>query len=474
MWKNLNIILWISLIWISGALPALGTHIKVSNKSYSNKKVVIYSYQSPINNQKVDLFSGAFDATGKLEVEIPNTKTVKGYCDLGTYKFIFFLVPKKEYSVILPPFKEKNSQQKNSLYFKHQPYIVGFKNLDKEDINYKIQQFDQRYDALFSRYKQDLFFRRNRTVLEKALGELSEMDNPKDSYLHHHIEIRKSELIASVKGYSNWETTTHVLNKMDYLFYHDTYIRYFNRILDNELYKQAMSIDNKALKQAINSSDYTKIRHYFINKGLGHKFVDHYILKGLHDALYYKSFKEQTLLSLIKQLSLKGSSKSVKQEAKEVLKEYHGKVKRSIKIEAKNIRCYSSGASSDLSWKNKYQYWAFLDLDNMEASQQIKELNDLNAQLKQILNIAIVTTNDKRNSPLLKDFKGSIMVANHGYDLKKKCQITGTPTYVLLNKKMEIINSNALRPTRGFQNYFVQFYREEYIKEQRAKYKKSS
>ncbi|QZE14514.1 hypothetical protein K4L44_01190 [Halosquirtibacter laminarini] len=471
MWKRIIKHSLLTVIGIAIRIPLMASEISIQNESYANMQVQIYTIQSPININKVVIWEGKFDSKGYIHAEIPLKETIKAYIDLGIYQFLFYLDKDQNYTLKLPLFKKQSNNFKNSIYFKRQPYQVGFEKLQHKDSNIAIGEVEYVYRTKCQKYGQQLFYQHSKSRLKKIVASIDSLDDPNNKYLHTFIELKKRELTASVYGYNSLQIVKENLSTLPYEYTHDQYIQYFNTVLNNDLYKLALSTDQKKLFNAINNGNINTIRESLKSCGITNQLIDPYILKGIKDALYSNSFKKKTLLQLINMMTHSENHHTSK-DAKDILTNYHEQISKIIKVSPEEVQIDNLHASTIEAPRTKYQYWAFIDLQNGNAKQEIDQLNNLAHNLGKILNVSIVTTKENRTDSLFNNFHGTLIIDhNKTTNLKKKCRVVATPTFVLLNKKFKVVKNNALRPNRGFQEYFLKYYREEYIKEQRSKYR---
>ena len=114
--NNITIVLLLSLISVQ--LNAQKSVLSGKALDYSSKEITFYTIPDPVLRQKLELASTKVATDGTFSVTLPVNQTIEIYADLEKFCGTMVIEPGKNYTITLPPFSLRNSNEAHSSYFK--------------------------------------------------------------------------------------------------------------------------------------------------------------------------------------------------------------------------------------------------------------------------------------------------------------------------------------------------------------------
>lgn len=427
-----------SLTEISGFAPA-----------YVGKEIEIYQISDFITLREERIASSTVkeDSTFSLVFNLDETR--KLILKSGNNKANLFAAPSGKYEVLVP---EKS---------KYDPYNPSgnfveliFYNLPKEDINYKILEFNRWNDEFVARY-----YTKNNADSKYFVARLDtfKMDVEKyyradtnDRYFNYHRKytIAKLDDLRFMGARNQYEKYDFYIRSTPVYYQNEAYMQYImhfyekllpriNHELNNQVYLGILKSSPTAISRAL-SKEYTLSKQY--------KLRELIMLKMLSECFYEKDYPQTNILTILDSVSkgaLYPENKIVAQNIRFRLME--------LSAGSKAPDFLLKDGSQDLtlqSSQKKYLYLFFVDPTSLDNLKQMNLLKPIYERYKDNFSFVMVYK-DKPEADLTKlrnEFPWKVIAAKESNSIFKNYNVVNYPYYVLIDPFGYVINAPALGP----------------------------
>ncbi len=444
---------WILLFFVSIVFSQIHgqslTEINGYAPAYVGKEIEVYQISDFITMREERIASATIKADSTFSLVFNLDETRKLILKAGNNKANLFANPNGKYEVLFP---EKS---------KYDPYNPSgnfvelvFFNLGKEDINYKILEFNRWNDEFIARY-----YTKNNADSKYFVARLDtfKLDVEKyykadtnDRYFGYHVKytIAKLDDLRFVGNRNQYEKYDFYIRSTPIYYQNEAYMQYIlhfyekllprvNAELNNQIYLGILKSSPTAISRAL-SKEYTLSGQY--------KLRELIMLKTLSECFYDKDYPQTNILTILDSVSkvaLYPENKLVAQNIRFRLTEL------SPGSRAPDFLLKDEGKDLTLqSLQKKYLYLFFVDPTSLDNMKQMNLLKPIYERYKDNVNFVMVYK-DKTEvdfSKLKNELPWKVISSNETNSIFKNYNVVNYPYYVLIDPFGYVIGAPALGP----------------------------
>ena len=435
--------------------------VKISGKApgYSSNTIDLYTLHDFISEEKVKLGTLRFSSDGAFILTADITETNICLADFDGYQGMIYLEPGKSYEIVFPTKQTLTEAQKRNPFVKPEPVWFGIVSPDKNDLNYKIQQFEQEYAKLESKYFDQIFISQTKSLVD-TIKLILDNSFPKTNlpFFEAHKLFRKANLDFALNQGKTAEFMETYFSSHKPAYNLAAYAVIFNQVFTNYFSR----LNNPEINKEINSANLQKLDEYFQQKLHFNKELSHLVLlKSLNDAYYSKQFAKASVLKMLGQVKSPDWN-AFEQETAQLISTklvYLTSGTTPPAISLKNL----NGQKVNLAdYRNTYIYLHFTDPQNTICRQHLDALKSISARYKEKLIIINVISDGKgfRNE---NGWPG--IFATTETNIEASYKVKTFPNSFLIGKDGKLLLSPAPNPIDGLDRQIGQLLKSDYIRE---------
>ncbi len=435
--------------------------VKISGKAsgYASNFIDLYTLHDFISEEKVKLGTLRFSSDGAFILTADITETNICLADFDGYQGMIYLEPGKSYEIVFPPKRTLTEAQKRNPFVKPEPVWFGIVSPDKNDLNYKIQQFEQEYAKLESKYFDQIFISQTKSLVD-TIKLMLDNNFPKTnlSFFEAHKLFRKANLDFALNQGKITEFMETYFNSHKPAYNLAAYAVIFNQVFTNYFSR----LNNPEINKEINSANLQKLDEYFQQKLHFNTELSHLVLlKSLNDAYYSKQFTKASILKMLGQVKSPDWNAFEQETARLISTKlvYLTSGTAPPAISLKNL----NGQKVNLAdYRNAYIYLHFTDPQNTICRQHLDALKSISARYKEKLVIINVIPDGK-------GFKNESawpgIFTTTETNIETSYKVKTFPNSFLIGKDGKLLLSPAPNPIDGLDRQIGQLLKSDYIRE---------
>ncbi len=459
------------LVLISVTLNGQKTVISGKAVDYSKKEISFYTIPDPVLRQKLELGKTTVAGDGLFSVTLPINQTIEIYTDLEKYCGTMVAEPGKNYTVTLPPFSLRTSNEAHSPYFKPTPYWLGLPDADQSDLNFAIRSFVSDFNHETYSNTVQIYQRKSKEVVSEIIARLQEKYAANGN---SYFKTLEKYYFAELEYAINPLTPEYIINKYfakePVQMHHPDYQRAFQKIFTDFLHKQSQHIQNRRIIDITNSGNYSELVKFFENKGYKKEFAELVVLKGLNDGYYTGSFSKEGVIKAVESAQAAISWESLRPIA---LRVKNNLVRLAVGGKAPEIKL--NNLKNEVvtldKFRGKFIYLSFFNSRSADCRQELDSIVSIEKKLRQVLSVVSVSLDDNfENASKLWKEKGypwELLNGAKQNQLIVNYKASITPAFYLIGPEGNIQLSPAPFPSQGFEAMFIRLFRDFRFKQQR-------
>lgn len=461
--KSLSLFFLLLGLFSLNEVRSAQVHIGGKAPEYAQNAIDLYIYHDLVTEEKVKLGTLLFNSEGSFELNVDIPATSLAMADFDGYHGMIYLEPGKSYEIVFPPKRNLTEAQKKNPFVKPDPVWFGLKSPDKNELNFKIQQFEQEYTTLENKYFDQIYVSQSKNMVDTVKQKLDQLFPKSNNQLFElHRLFRKANLdFALNQGKSKdfMETYFCTVKPVPAL---GAYSVIFNQTFSNYFEKLYTAPNNKKFKELISAASLQKLDNYFRDELHFNKDLSHLVLlKSLADAYYSKQFPKTSVLNMLGQVKSPEWSDFEQKIAKltEAKLTYLSSGTFPPAIVLKNL---NGQKVSMADYKNSYIYLHFTDPKNLICRQHLDALkNTANTYKDKLVIINVIP--DGKGFKNENNWPGIFTISETNLELSYK--VKTFPNSFLIGKDGRLLLSPAPNPIDGFDRLMGQILKSDYFKE---------
>ncbi len=443
---------WSASVNISGKAP-----------EYALNSIELYILHDFISEEKIKLGTIHFNAEGSFNVDIEIAETNLCMADFDGYHGMIYIEPGKSYQIVFPPKRTLTESQKRNPFAKSEPVWFGILNPAKDELNVKIQQFEQEYAKLENRYFNQIFTNQSKSLVDTVNLKLDkEFPKTNSDFFESHKFFRKANLEFALNQGKSAEFMETYFSNLRPVYNLEAYSVIFNQVFMNYLSMLSNTSHGTDVKKLINSTNLPNLDDYFQKKLHFNKELSHLVLlKSMNDAYYSKQFSKASILKLLGQVKSPEWSAFEQKTALLISSKltYLASGTNPPSIILKNLNGQKVHFSD---YPNTYIYLHFTDPKNSICRQHLDAMKAISARYKEKLIIINVI-------PENKGFKNENgwpgIFATTESNIDDSYKVKTYPNSFLIGKDGKLLLSPAPNPIDGLDRQLGQLFKSDYFKE---------
>lgn len=444
-----TLILFFVFILFSRVLGQSLTEISGFAPAYAGKEIEVYQISDYITLREERIASSTVKEDSSFSLVFNLEETRKLILKSGNNKANMFASPAAKYEVLFP---EKS---------KYDPYNPSgnfveliFYGLPKDDINYKILEFNRWNDEFVARYytknnADSKYFVARLDTFKMNVEKYYQADTL-DRYFNYHRKytIAKLDDLRFMGSRNQYEKYDFYIRPTPVYYQNEAYFQYINHYYEKLLPRIHSEINNRIYLGILKSSPSA------VYNAMGKEYTlhDNYrlrelvMLKTLADCFYEKDYPQTNILTILDSVSKFGlfpENKLIAQNIRFRLTE--------LSSGSKAPDFLLKDGSQDLTLQNfqkKYLYLFFADPTSTDNMKQMNLLKPIYERYKDHFSFVMVYK-DKPEidaSKLKNELPWKVIPAKESNSIFKNYNVVNYPYYILIDPFGYVISAPALGP----------------------------
>ena len=439
--------------------------VKISGKApeYAMNSIELYVLHDFISEEKVKLGTIRFNAEGAFNVDVEITELILCMADFDGYHGMIYLEPGKSYPIVFPPKRTLTESQKRNPFVKPDPVWFGISTSDKNELNFKIQQFEQEYAKLENKYFDRIFVNQSKSLVDTVKLKLdAEFPKTNLAFFESHKFFRKANLDFALNQGKSAEFMETYFSSIKPLYNLAAYSVIFNQVFMDYFGMLTNASNSAEIRNSINSANLPKLDDLFQKQLHFNKELSHLVLlKSMNDAYYSKQFSKASILKLLGHVKSPEWSDYEQKTGQLILSKltYLASGTNPPTIALKN----QSGQKVSFSdYPNTYIYLHFTDPKNSICRQHLDALKAISARYKEKLIIINVIP---ENKGFKNDSGWAGLFTTTENNIETSYKVKTYPNSFLIGKDGKLLLSPAPNPIDGLDRLLGQLFKSDYYKE---------
>ena len=438
---------------------------------YSAKEITFYTIPDPVLRQKLELATTKIGTDGTFSVTLPISQTIEIYADLEKYCGTMVVEPGKNYTVTLPPFSLRTSNEAHSSYFKPAPYWLGLPAKDNSDLNFAVRSFVADFNSETVKNTISIYQKQSKEVVNEIIERIeAKYSANKNEY----FKTLKKYYFAELEYAVNQRTPEFVIQKYfstePVQLHHPIYQRAFETIFSDFLRKQSQNIQNREIVHLTNSGNYLKLVSLFENRGYKKEFAELVVLKGLNDGYYTNTFAKEGVMKAIEMAQTATTSAILQPIAHQIQRKLSllavGGKAPAIKLN--NLKKMPVTLNQ---FRGKFIYLSFFNSKSSDCRAELDSIVSIEKRLRQVLTVVSIALDDNFDAAVKlwnsKGYKWELLDGSKQKQLINNYNASITPAFYLIDPDGALKLSQAPSPSHGFEPLFLKMFRDYNFKRQR-------
>jgi len=439
--------------------------VKISGKApeYAMNSIELYVFHDFITEEKVKLGILRFNAEGAFNIDVEIAETTLCMADFDGYLGMIYLEPGKSYPIVFPPKRNLTESQKRNPFIKPEPVWFGISTSDKNELNFKIQMFENEYTKLENKYFDQIFVNQSKSLVDTVKLKLdAEFPKTNLSLFESHKFFRRANLDFALNQRKSAEFMETYFSKIKPLNNLAAYSVIFNQVFMNYFSMLTNAPNSAEIKNAINTATLAKLDELFQKKLNFNKELSHLVLlKSMNDAYFSKQFSKASILKLLNQVKSPEWSEYEQKTAQLIVSKLTN-LASGTNPPAIELRSLNGQKVSFKDYPNTYIYLHFTDPKNSICRQHLDALKAIATRYKEKLVIINVIP---ENKGFKNDSGWAGIFTTTENNIETSYKVKTYPNSFLIGKDGKLLLSPAPNPIDGLDRQLGQIFKSDYYKE---------
>ena len=379
--------------------------------------------------------------------------------------------PGKNYTVTLPPFSLRTSNEAHSSYFKPAPYWLGLPARDNSDLNFAVRSFVADFNSETVKNTISIYQKQSKEVVNEIIERIeSKYSANKNEY----FKTLKKYYFAELEYAVNQRTPEFVIQKYfatePVQLHHPIYQRAFETIFSDFLRKQSQNIQNREIVHLTNSGNYLKLVSLFENRGYKKEFAELVVLKGLNDGYYTNTFAKEGVMKAI-EMAQTATTSAILQPIAHQIKRKLSLLAVGGKAPAIKLNNLKKMPVTLNQFRGKFIYLSFFNSKSSDCRAELDSIVSIEKRLRQVLTVVSIALDDNFDAAVKlwnsKGYKWELLDGSKQKQLINNYNASITPAFYLIDPDGALKLSQAPSPSHGFEPLFLKMFRDYNFKRQR-------
>lgn len=446
---------------------AFSARVLISGKApeYAGEKIEFNAFHDFISEKKEKLGAFTVQPDGRFEMETDLNRTRLGFADFDGYHCLIYLEPGKSYQIILPPKRNLTAAQMRNPFAKPDELWLGILNAGKDELNFRIQEFEQKYLEYENRYFNQVFMKQSAQLVDSVKNELArEFPETGQKFFEEYKFFRIGNLeFAANQGRSSEFMKTYFSTTAP-LYDLNTYASLFDQQFSNYFTTLTTSPHQAAVAQLITNAELGKLDEYFQHQLHFNPALSHWILlKSMKDAYYSKLFSKSSILKMLDQVEQTSGWSGFEKETARLIRHDLTYLTSGTLPPVISLKTTEGKPISLANYNGSYIYLHFTDPKNIICAQHLDALKKIatNFSKEKLVIINVIP----KNQEFQNDRGWPGIFATSGDNLAETYKVKTYPTSYLISKEGKLLYAPAPNPIDGLDRLLGQIFKADYLKQ---------
>jgi hypothetical protein len=425
------------------------TEINGYAPAYIGKEIEVYQILDYMTYREERIASTTVKADSTFSLIFELDETRKLILKSGNNTASIFANPAGKYEVFYPERNKYDTYNPSGNFVE-----LSFFNLPKEDINYKILEFNRWNDEFVATYytkhnADSKYFVARLDTFKMAVDKYYNFDTIDKYFMYHRrYMIAKLDDLRFTGNRNQYEKFDFYLRSTPVYYQNEAYMEYINHFYEKLLPRINSEINNLVYTGILKSSpsliSKALSREYTLTKQ--YKLRELIMLKSLSESYHERDYPQTNILSILDSVSKFGlfeENRLIAQNIRFRLTELTQGAKAPdffLSDGSNNITLSASG--------KKYQYLFFVDPTSIENQKQLNLLKPIYERYKDQISFLMVYKNKPEIDPLkLKnEYPWTVIGTKESNSIFSNYNVVNYPSYILIDPFGYVVNAPALGP----------------------------
>ncbi len=449
--------------------PVVAASVKIIGKApeYAGNSIEMYVFHDFISEEKEKIGTIRMKADGTFVLEAELAETSFCFADFDGYRGMIYLEPGKTCQIIFPPKRNLTEAQKRNPFVKPEPVWFGIANPEKDELNFRIQQFEQAYSNAENQYFDQIFVNQSASLVDTVKKNLDkEFPKTSQQFFEKHKLFRIANFEFALHRGRSAEFMKMYFSSTKPVYNLAAYSNLFDQVFSNYFMTLTTSLHQTAVTKLIDSSVLQPLDEYFQKQLHFNAELSHWVLlKSLKDAYYSNLFQKASVLKMLDQVQNGGWSAYEKETAK-LIRSKLTYLASGTTPPAILLRNLNGQKVSFSDYLGSYIYLQFTDPKNTICCQHLDALKKIAVHYKDKLVIINVIP---KNQAFKNDRGWPGIFATTENNLEETYKVKTFPNSFLIGKDGKLLLSPAPNPIDGLDRQLGQIFKSDYFREMQKK-----
>ena len=462
MKRTLLAIFLLTTLHAFGQAPNITIKGRAANAD--GKEIELYKYSDRLSRAEVLLDHAVIGGTTGFELRMYAKYTTLVFLQVENYSQSFFVEPGRTYEIYIPKF-DWSIDEKRNVNLSPEALPVGFENLPKDEVNFKINDFDALVDSFITanRHYFDQKFHPQRRYFDTLCALVEKrMPDGKNAFFNRYKKFSLAELKFKLHFDSRKNMFNKYISGQPPLYYDENYMSLFFTLFANSLSGGNRYNNVHRLSRWVNGGN---LSTYMDSIGLDPLLRNEQVrelvaIQALNESYYKtKTYKPDKVVAALEELRARSKFPEHRELIKNLLTHY-ARSSKGGEVASFSLPDADRRMVSLDSFKGKWIYLSFVRVGEVHSMREIETLaffkDSIYARSKNVEFVTICCDREfqkmyhfLRNSKNGARYSWTWLHFNNNFKLLERYGVVSFPTFLLINPDGKLQYSITPSPGSG-------------------------
>lgn len=459
-----NLVIFVLITFFTYTTFAQNVTIKGEAINAVGKKIRLIKYSDHITETEEQLASDviAKDKSFKLECDVK--ETILAFLYIDYYGAEIYLEPGATYEIKISEI-DFYSQKMNTSFFEKKNLIYDFIEQDTTELNVMIWKLNYLAKVFVSENLREIAYNKNsskidsfKLMLKNSYGDI---DN---RFFNNSMKYKIAQIENTVRRWRKEIFYEDYFYNKPILYENPEYMICFNQFFNRYIIANSGYISRDDLVKTVNEQVSYKALIDSIGKDsiLRNQAIRELVLLRNVKSFYYEpDFNKESVLEILRQMIQQSKFKEHKIIANNLIKKLT-KLYPGTSAPNFSLKNQKGKAIKLASFKGKYICLFFFSLKSTACLAEMPIVERIDDENDDIIEFICITTDNQYdiNSFLKKSgYKWTFLQFADDFEIFNNYDIQTVPFFILIDPDRKIVKYDAIRPSQGFENWFINLFR---------------
>lgn len=427
---------------------------------FKGKQIRLYIISDYITKQPLLVDSDIINKKGVFALSISLKNIVTAQISIEYYSSTFFLEPNKSYNIFVDSLSKNNNNEQQNSFINPLPLNIRFEKIQKNDINYLVENYNQYYDDFIYKHFEYIYIRPKKSYIDTLKAESQkEIVKYKNDFFKNYVNYKIALLELAARSKSRKQLAQKYLCNVPVQHYNPAYMDFFNEYFSGSFTNGLKGVGYYDIRNAINDS----IGYARFNDILGKDTIlrnetlrELLIIKGLGEIFNDPTINRNEIVKYLNVIQNTSRQQHHKIIAKMQLRNLMQLEKGSY-IPPFNLKTIEGKYIKSDSLKGKFVYLCFFTSWDKKSASYVEIINKMLDEFKSQVNFVFISTDryfiNFSNFVSATKPQFPIMHFDYNYTLLDDFHIKVIPSCILIDKNGTLYDYYAPSPDAGLEMY---------------------